>query len=69
MGRAILTKNKKIQIFGNLLKLARKVVTYVEASTGSVNSILFSFQLFSLSVVPGQFLGHRRGAKFDVDLY
>lgn len=32
---AILTKNKKIQIFGNLLKLARKVVTYVEASTGS----------------------------------
>lgn len=27
------------------------------------------FQLFSLSVVPGQFLGHRRGAKFDVDLY
>lgn len=39
---AILTKIKKIQIFGNLLKLARKVVTYVEASTGSVNSILFS---------------------------
>lgn len=27
------------------------------------------FQLCSLSVVPGQFLGHRRGAKFDVDLY
>lgn len=39
---AILTTIKKIQIFGNLLKLARKVVTYVEASTGSVNSILFS---------------------------
>lgn len=31
--------------------------------------ITFADLLFSLSVVPGQFLGHRRGAKFDVDLY
>lgn len=34
------------------------------------NIITFAdFQLFSLSVVPGQLLGHRRVAKFDLDLY
>lgn len=49
----------------NYCKKKIKRYKYMHASIIS----FADFQLFSLSVVPGQFLGHRRGAKFDVDLY